>query len=588
MIIKFLYVAMRNFMSYGNNVTTVHFDHAGTTLITGEDLDNTVNGRSANGVGKTTILNALTYTLYDKPISKINVDKLINNVNKKHMQTTVEFIAANGNHYKVVRERKMKAGAAGNGVYLFENGKDVSVDAAGTNRLIERALGIPYHVFVRMVVFSAGHLPFLDLPHRSTTGPNQTDFIEELLGLTELTAKADRLKDAIKTTKLNLDIKQSAVKQLEREHAQYENLVTTTKSRIQQWTVNNKTTIARLKAELQKASGIDVEAEKVIHDRVAALKSQLQEVEAEKRRLSSSMTVLSRDYRTATNECDHLRDNNCPFCKQGMPDAASRLVAVNEKAEDLAVQISSLSVEIDALTRRIEDFEGELEQLLPEMKCANLAEIIEINKSTASIQSQIATLESSANPHEEVLQELLANPLDPIDYTEVNEASKVLIHQQFLLKLLTKDDSFVRKKLLSKNIPFLNERLQQHLSELGLPHKVEFKYDMSAEISRFGQPLDFGSLSAGQQARVNFALSLAFKETKQRLCSRINISLYDEVLDRGLDATGIQLAAKLIKKLAREEQTIVFIISHRDEIIGMFDRTLHVQMSKGFSNIVVQ
>lgn len=128
-------------------------------------------------------------------------------------------------------------------------------------------------------------------------------------------------------------------------------------------------------------------------------------------------------------------------------------------------------------------------------------------------------------------------------------------------------------------------QLQHYLDELGLPHTVQFTHELAAKISRFGQELDFGNLSAGQRARVNFALSLAFKDVLQRLHTKINVCMLDEVLDHGLDTVGVQAAARLVKRKARDEELSMFIVSHRDEVDGIFDRTMTVQMSQGFSNI---
>jgi DNA repair exonuclease SbcCD ATPase subunit len=131
----------------------------------------------------------------------------------------------------------------------------------------------------------------------------------------------------------------------------------------------------------------------------------------------------------------------------------------------------------------------------------------------------------------------------------------------------------------------LNNRLRHYLTVLGLPHKVEFTHEMTARISQLSNELDFGNLSAGQRARVNFALSLAFKDVLQNLHTKINVCLFDEVLDVGLDSVGVQAAARLLKQKARAENLSFYIISHRDEIDRAFDRTLAVQLSKGFSYI---
>jgi DNA repair exonuclease SbcCD ATPase subunit len=156
---------------------------------------------------------------------------------------------------------------------------------------------------------------------------------------------------------------------------------------------------------------------------------------------------------------------------------------------------------------------------------------------------------------------------------------------KFLLKLLTRKDSFVRRVLLNKTLPFLNQRLQDYLTALGLPHQVQFTHEMTASITEFGRLMDFGNLSNGQRARVNLALSFAFRDVLQSMHQRINICLLDEVLDVGLDSVGVTAAARMIKHKARDEGLSLYIISHRDEIDSAFDRVLTVQKSDGFSRI---
>ena len=183
------------------------------------------------------------------------------------------------------------------------------------------------------------------------------------------------------------------------------------------------------------------------------------------------------------------------------------------------------------------------------------------------------------------LDELADIKIEDVDYSTINECKRELEHQKFLLKLLTKKDSFVRRALLNKNIPFLNSRMQFYLGVLGLQHKVEFTHELCASITQFGRLLDFGNLSAGQQARVNLALAFSFRDVLESLHKKINICLLDEVLDVGLDAIGIQNAARLLKKKARDDGVSMFIISHREEAKGIFDHNMVVQMTQGFSYI---
>jgi len=111
---------------------------------------------------------------------------------------------------------------------------------------------------------------------------------------------------------------------------------------------------------------------------------------------------------------------------------------------------------------------------------------------------------------------------------------------------------------------------------------------MTAGISQFGRTLDFGNLSSGQKARVNLALSFSFRDVLQRSLDSVNVCMLDEVLDVGLDAVGVQNAARMLKRKAREDDMSLYIISHRDEVSGIFDKKIVVQMEKGFSNVLME
>lgn len=585
MLITFRAVQFRNFMSYGNVITTVPLDGSGTTLIVGEDLDNTTNGQSANGTGKSTIINALVYGLYDRAVSNINKDNLVNNVNKKNMEVIVDF-DVDGVEYRVVRARRAKAGAAGNTVHLYEDGRDITLDSAATNKLIEGILGVPYELFVRIVVFSASHVPFLDLPSKSHYAANQTDFIEELFGLTALSHKAEQLKALIKSTELSLDAKQSTIKIREQALERHQSQLDSAKRRVVAWEQTTSDTIADINAKLRKVEHVDIAAEQVLHLQLGVLNKERVDLKS----VSKSVTRDLQDSTTALSkvgkEISHLESAECPYCHQAFHESQSKLDAckisyaeISQKVDDLTNALAKNKDKLDSLNTIIDDVESHI-------TVSNVEELLQILNQTGALKDKITELESAVNPYIEPLEELEALDLEEIDYDDINETSKLLDHQKFLLKLLTKKDSFVRKALLDKNIPYLNMRLRTYLDILGLPHNVTFTQEMTASISRFGTPLDFGNLSAGQRARVNIALSFAFRDVLQNLHSKINVCMLDEVLDVGLDTVGVQSAVKLIKQYARDEKLSLFIISHKDEVAtGAFDKTLVAQFTKGFSVI---
>lgn len=584
-MIRFTYLTLRNFLSYGNNVTTFDLARPGTTLILGENLDDTTDGSSSNGVGKTSLINALVYAVYDKPISKISKDNLVNNINGKNMVVTVEFTNDDGNQYKIIRERKTKAGAAGNNVYLFINGEDKSVDSAGTNKMIERIIGIPYELFVRIVVFSASHTPFLDLPATHVSAPNQRDIVEELFGITELSEKAELLKKVIKSAEDSLTIKKSKTALLEREHERHATLIESAKKRVADWNASNAVTISGLTEKLASIDSVDFDAEQQRHKDLSTISAKFKEESALYRAQGDVVLKLVKRLDKNDEELEHLRDAKCPYCLQDYAASVNKIAQLEADTQAINDQIDREETILTRLKDTVKTLLAEEATAKAAITIRHLDELLSIKNKSDNMRAKIEELLVATNPFVDPLQELVDSPLDPVNYDEVNRATKEIEHYKILLKMMTKKDSFVRKALLTKNITYLNKQLRKYLSELGLRHQVEFTYEIECKISQFGRELDFGNLSTGQRARLNIALSLAFKDVREKRSGRVNVCMLDEVFDVGLDSIGVELAAKLLKMKAEKDKTSMFIVSHRAEITNAFKKTLTVQFSKGFSYI---
>lgn len=203
-----------------------------------------------------------------------------------------------------------------------------------------------------------------------------------------------------------------------------------------------------------------------------------------------------------------------------------------------------------------------------------------------SYKEELIKLNESVNPHLETLNDIKTMEFDDDNYKKIDKLEYLVLHQKFLYKLFTHKSSFIRKSLLNKSIKFLNEKLKEYLDMLGLPHKVRFTEELAASISQFGNVLDYDNLSSGQQARVNLALSFAFRDVLQKRYGKISFCILDECLDVGLGGVGVQMAAKMIKTLAVKDSLSMFIISHRDEIANLFPKAMEIELDKGFSKII--
>jgi DNA repair exonuclease SbcCD ATPase subunit len=167
----------------------------------------------------------------------------------------------------------------------------------------------------------------------------------------------------------------------------------------------------------------------------------------------------------------------------------------------------------------------------------------------------------------------------------MNELCKLRDHQDFLMKLLTNKDSFIRKKIIDQNLAFLNHRLAHYLTEIGLPHTVKFKSDLEVEISMYGKEFDFDNLSRGERTRLILSLSWSFRDVFENMNDKINLLFVDELLDNGLDTSGVESAVAILKKMGRDNKRNIYLISHRDELLGRIPNVLKVIKEGGFTTI---
>jgi DNA repair exonuclease SbcCD ATPase subunit len=206
-------------------------------------------------------------------------------------------------------------------------------------------------------------------------------------------------------------------------------------------------------------------------------------------------------------------------------------------------------------------------------------------------QNNLKTLETNltikageVDPYQEQIDELNHTAMQEITWDRVNELTVLKDHQEFLLKLLTSKDSFIRKKIIDQNLAYLNNRLTYYLDKMGLPHTVLFQNDLTVEITQLGQDLDFDNLSRGERNRLILGLSWAFRDVWESLYQNINLLFIDELIDNGLDASGVENALSVLKKMARERKKNIYLISHKDELIGRVNNVLKVIKENGFTS----
>jgi DNA repair exonuclease SbcCD ATPase subunit len=568
-------LTIRNFLGFGNKTEVVDLSSVGTTLILGENIDR----GGANGCGKTTIANAICYALYNVPLEKISKERLINTTNNsKHtsMVVTLTF-EVNGIDYKIVRSR-----GADPDTKLYVNGEDKTPDSIDNiNKAIVEIIGISFELFRRTVVFLGGDQPFFDMPLSQ-----QRTIIEEMFKITTLSEKAVVLKQLNQNLEKDIAVQQTLTEQQEKAKALHVKHIADAEARIVKWEADKEAKIKTLKAHAEKISTIDFDAQEELHkqnDHLVAIQRDHRAMVSE---ANTQIKALESKIKKAAEELTHLRDAKCPYCLQKFNDAQVKIDELEAKVTSFTSEVAEFQVAKDESQASWDEAEAKRVEVAGQLVYSSLNALLSDKANIVGVQSQIKTAEASTNPHLEAYEQLLNEAEVVVDYTKLDAMKSELEHQKFLLKLLVDKNSFIRKKIINKSVPFLNKQIFYHAKQLGLPHIVTFNPDMSCTISEYGRELDYGNLSGGEKKRLNLALSMAFRDMLQHLHTGVNILVVDEVDAGAMDALGVEAIIRSVKLKSSEEKNLgIWVISHRPECVGRFDREMTVKFENGFSAI---
>ena len=568
-------ISIRNFMSFGNAESVIDLDGQGTVTVTGENLDQ----GGSNGAGKTTIINALCYALYNKPFDNITLQRLINTTNatKNTLMEIRLVFEKDGIEYEIYRAR-----GEDYRIEVRKDGEDITPGKGvyETDAMIQEIIGISYELFTKTIIFSGNAPPFLQLPIHF-----QRMQIEELFNITMLSEKAKQLKDKIRSTEADIKVAEAVVKQQEVAIELHHKHVKEALVRIERWDQTRRGDIQEIQQTLAKIATIDFEGEQALHDEKAQLQQRGAYLAAKLSPARKDRSILTGRVEELMKEQEHLLEAKCPYCTQPFADAPLKLIGIEnelevkgEKLLEVEETVSTLETEEDGRKKRLAD-------VTKAIKHADLHELIDARTNSALLANKIEELKVAVNPHIEAHEKLVAEGVDAVNTAKVDSLRRRLDHQQFLLKLLTDKNSFLRRRIINKTIPFLNGRLNFYTNSLGLPHVVKFDADMSCTVAEFGRELDFGNLSAGEKKRVNTAMALAFRDVLHHLHAKTNLLIIDE-LDGALDQQGIDSIIKILKEKSRDEEMSVFIISHHPAVQGRLDRDLKIRKENGFSSVV--
>ena len=577
-MINLKHVTLRNFLSVGSVTQAVDLDNQELTLILGDNLDLGGDG-ARNGTGKTTLIQAVSYALYGVPLNNIKANNLINRTNGKGMLVTLDF-EANGVEYRIERGRKP------NGMKFFINGtEEEDNEAQGENKetqkLIEDIMGMSSIMFRNIVALNTYSQPFL-----SMTQGQQRDIIEQLLGITLLSEKAEKIKIKIKANKEEIQQEEFKVQAVEEANKRIEEQIDSLRKRARLWDNKTAEDISTLKDQIRRLEELDIDAELLGHTQLSAYNALLKDHADIDKLITRTNNDVVREAKAVSKfekELEILETNKCHTCGQDFHDDAHSQV-LKDKEESLLEHTKHLT----ELAEVQVELEGEKNSLFEVGERPNLfynseSEAIEHKNKIKDLKGQVSRKEVDENPYIDQISEMETNAIQEADFDKINGLSRVGDHQKFLLDLLTSKDSFVRKKIIDQNLSYLNSRLTSYLDKMGLPHQVVFQNDLSVEITELGRELDFDNLSRGERNRLILGLSFAFRDVWENLYFPINTLFIDELIDSGLDTIGVENAMAILKDMTRNRNKSVWLVSHREELAGRVASVLQVIKENGFT-----
>ena len=581
-MIKIKDLTVRNFMSVGNQTQAVDFDKQQLTLVLGENLDQGGDDSgSRNGTGKTTIINALSYALYGNALTNIRKNNLINKTNSKGMLVTLSFEKDNL-QYRIERGRSPNILK-----FYINNEEQVDIDESQgdsrkTQESIDTLLGMSHDMFKHVVALNTYTEPFLSMRVN-----DQRAIIEQLLGITILSEKADILKEEIKVTKDDLSQETMRINALQTANEKIDETILSLQSKQKAWLGKRTTDVIKLKEAIDEFEHLDIEKELKAHEQLTNWSEHNKAILALKKELSTLEPALIRADKSVekvNKDIAELEDAVCYTCGQEL-HSDKKLEIAERKSKELddalayQKEVGDKLIDVTKSLSEIGEINGK-----PTTFYETSKEAYEHRQNVEGLKQAWASKKDEEDPYQSQIDDLENSAKQEINWEQVNALTSLKEHQEFLLKLLTNKDSFIRKKIIDQNLAYLNNRLTYYLDKLGLPHSVTFLNDLTVEITQLGQDLDFDNLSRGERNRLILGMSFAFRDVWESLYQNVNLLFIDELIDSGMDSNGVENSLAVLKKMGRERDKNIYLISHKDELIGRVNNVLKVVKENGFTS----
>jgi DNA repair exonuclease SbcCD ATPase subunit len=455
-------------------------------------------------------------------------------------------------------------------------------DSRETQKAIEEMMSMSHDMFKHLVALNTYTEPFL-----SMKAADQRNIIEQLLGITLLSEKAENLKEQIRISKDAIATENTRIETVKASNDRIQQSIDALERKQRLWDETQEKNLENILKSIDHLSHIDSEQEILNHRALVAYNQKRKDIND----LTSAMQRSKLEQDKERKRCDKiekeiasLENHQCHTCGQEFHDAKHEAVLAAARKD-----LSDATVAFEDLGTVIMDTEFALKELgelgdCPKVQYDTLEEALDHKNTVITLEKELTIKTAETNPYLEQIEELKKTAVQEIDWEAVNELTRVKEHQEFLYKLLTNKDSFVRKRIIDQNLAFLNQRLTYYLDKIGLPHIVEFQNDLSVLITQLGQDLDFDNLSRGERNRLILSMSWAFRDVWENLYHSINLLFIDELVDSGMDASGVESSIAVLKRMTRERDKNVFLISHRDDLTSRVNHVLKVIKENGFTS----
>ena len=569
-MILFDTIRWKNFLSTGDQWTEIKLDESPSTLIVGQ-----------NGAGKSTILDALCFALFNKPFRKINKPQLVNSVNEKSCKVEVCF-SIGRDDYRVFRGIKPTT------FEIYKNNKLIDQDAAAkdTQKYLEQSvLKLNFKSFTQVVILgSSTFVPFMQLP-----AAHRREVIEDLLDIGIFSSMNTLLKDKIRAAQNQSTDCQHMMRLAEERVSSQQKLIgslrTVNEKHVEEKekrVAQNQTKIGDTKIKLsEKQEALTtVEFDMTEYDRIKKDVSKFKQDKAVKK---SDLKRLIGDVKFFESHSD------CPTCGQGIKDdfKQKQVESLTNKGNAVTKEIVDIGNEIDALAAQLIEMDEKSSQAHELRSEINILEreIVRLEFENLEIQKELLNLETNT-PNIDREEETLFTLQKDYDDTsaECANVSRTLNEYQVVSSLLK--DSGIKSQIIKKYIPVFNQLINKYLQSMDFYVNFTLDEEFNEVIkSRFRDEFSYASFSEGEKQKIDLALLFTWREVARMKNSvATNLLILDEVFDSSLDTEGTNELLKILRQLDRSTNT--FVISHKGEIlVDKFLRTIKFEKVNDFSKV---